>query len=115
MLSLKTGILCVGANTKPRCRERNTSERNIPWPVTVVSFARACRVGEINGDLLIYHVLLTLKPFYHKPFEVVLDFTHTCSDNRFRVTSSIFNTMYRLCMSSFHFPSILEQRKARVS
>jgi hypothetical protein len=28
-------------------------------------------VGEINGDLLIYHVLLTLKPFYNKPFELV--------------------------------------------
>ena len=44
------------------------------------------RVGEINGDLLIYHVLLTLKPFYHKPFELVIDFTHTCADNRFRVS-----------------------------
>lgn len=43
------------------------------------------RVGEINPDLLIYHVLLTLKPFYHKPFELVIDFTHTCADNRFRV------------------------------
>jgi neurofibromin 1 len=42
-------------------------------------------VGEINGDLLIYHVLLTLKPFYHKPFELVIDFTHTCAENRFRV------------------------------
>ncbi len=44
------------------------------------------RVGEINGDLLIYHVLLTLKPFYHKPFELIIDFTHTCADNRFRVS-----------------------------
>lgn len=43
------------------------------------------RVLDINGDLLIYHVLLTLKPFYHKPFELVIDFTHTCADNRFRV------------------------------
>ncbi|XP_013381612.1 neurofibromin-like [Lingula anatina] len=46
--------------------------------------ARRYKVGEINGDLLIYHVLLTLKPFYHKPFELVIDFTHTCADNRFR-------------------------------
>ncbi|PVD31241.1 hypothetical protein C0Q70_06653 [Pomacea canaliculata] len=46
--------------------------------------ARRYKVGEINGDLLIYHVLLTLKPFYHKPFELVIDFTHTCSENRFR-------------------------------
>ncbi|KAK2156732.1 hypothetical protein LSH36_206g01021 [Paralvinella palmiformis] len=46
--------------------------------------ARRYKVGEINGDLLIYHVLLTLKPFYHKPFELIIDFTHTCADNRFR-------------------------------
>lgn len=46
--------------------------------------ARRYKIGETNGDLLIYHVILTLKPFCHSPFEVVLDFTHTCSDNRFR-------------------------------
>ncbi|XP_023326814.1 neurofibromin isoform X3 [Eurytemora carolleeae] len=46
--------------------------------------ARRYKIGETNGDLLIYHVILTLKPFCHKPFEVVVDFTHTCSDNRFR-------------------------------
>lgn len=43
-----------------------------------------CRIADTNGDLLIYHVILTLKPFCHKPFELVVDFTHTCSDNRFR-------------------------------
>ncbi|XP_021921694.1 neurofibromin isoform X3 [Zootermopsis nevadensis] len=42
------------------------------------------RIGETNGDLLIYHVILTLKPFCHSPFELVVDFTHACSDNRFR-------------------------------
>ena len=46
--------------------------------------ARRYKIGETNGDLLIYHVLLTLKPFCHKPFELVVDFTHTGSDNRFR-------------------------------
>ncbi|KAL3856417.1 hypothetical protein ACJMK2_011181 [Sinanodonta woodiana] len=46
--------------------------------------ARRYKVGEINGDLLIYHVLLTLKPYYNKPFELVIDFTHTCAENRFR-------------------------------
>ena len=46
--------------------------------------ARRYKIGETNGDLLIYHVILTLKPFCHAPFEVVVDFTHTCSDNRFR-------------------------------
>ena len=46
--------------------------------------ARRYKIGETNGDLLIYHVILTLKPFCHKPFELVVDFTHTCSDNRFR-------------------------------
>ncbi|XP_063221252.1 neurofibromin isoform X4 [Bacillus rossius redtenbacheri] len=46
--------------------------------------ARRYKIGETNGDLLIYHVILTLKPFCHSAFELVMDFTHTCSDNRFR-------------------------------
>ncbi|XP_071038330.1 neurofibromin isoform X2 [Parasteatoda tepidariorum] len=46
--------------------------------------ARRYKIGETNGDLLIYHVILTLKPFCHKPFELVVDFTHTSSENRFR-------------------------------
>ncbi|KAK6622690.1 hypothetical protein RUM43_008532 [Polyplax serrata] len=46
--------------------------------------ARRYKIGETNGDLLIYHVILTLKPFCHSPFDLVVDFTHTCSDNRFR-------------------------------
>lgn len=46
--------------------------------------ARRYKIGETNGDLLIYHVILTLKPFCHAPFDLVIDFTHTCSDNRFR-------------------------------
>ncbi|CAH0561866.1 unnamed protein product [Brassicogethes aeneus] len=46
--------------------------------------ARRYKIGETNGDLLIYHVILTLKPFCQTPFELVVDFTHTCSDNRFR-------------------------------
>ncbi|KYB29814.1 Neurofibromin-like Protein [Tribolium castaneum] len=46
--------------------------------------ARRYKIGETNGDMLIYHVILTLKPFCHSPFELVVDFTHTCSDNRFR-------------------------------
>ncbi|XP_024879797.1 neurofibromin isoform X3 [Temnothorax curvispinosus] len=47
--------------------------------------ARRFKLGETNGDLLIYHVILTLKPFHHSPYDVVVDFTHTCVDNRFRV------------------------------
>ena len=46
--------------------------------------ARRFKTSEINGDLLIYHVLLTLKQVQNKPFEVVIDLTHMCSDNRFR-------------------------------
>ncbi|KAG1714683.1 Neurofibromin [Nymphon striatum] len=46
--------------------------------------ARRYKIGDTNGDLLIYHVILTLKPFCNKPFELVVDFTHTCADNRFR-------------------------------
>ncbi len=46
--------------------------------------ARRFKTCEINGDLLIYHVLLTLKQQQNKPFELVIDLTHMCSDNRFR-------------------------------
>ncbi|XP_035742449.1 neurofibromin-like isoform X1 [Vespa mandarinia] len=46
--------------------------------------ARRYKIVETNSDLLIYHVILTLKPFCHSPFELVVDFTHACSDNRFR-------------------------------
>ena len=53
---------------------------------TPVSYdiARRFKVNEMNCDLLIYHVLLTLKPFQAKPFELLVDFTHTCTDNRFK-------------------------------
>ncbi|XP_031626332.1 neurofibromin isoform X2 [Contarinia nasturtii] len=46
--------------------------------------ARRYKIGETNGDLLIYHVILTIKPFLNEQYEVFIDFTHTCSDNRFR-------------------------------
>jgi len=47
--------------------------------------ARRFKASEINGDLLIYHVLLTLKQHQtSSQFEVVVDLTHMCSDNRFR-------------------------------
>ncbi len=48
--------------------------------------ARRYKIGETNGDLLIYHVILSLKPYFHKNqmYDIVVDFTHTCSDNRFR-------------------------------
>ena len=59
--------------------------------------ARRYKIGETNGDLLIYHVLLTLKPFCHKPFELVVDFTHTGSDNRFR-TGMLFCLSFAKCI-----------------
>lgn len=42
------------------------------------------KTGQINGDLLIYHVLLTLKPYYAKPYEIVADLTHVGPSNRFK-------------------------------
>lgn len=42
------------------------------------------KTGQINGDLLIYHVLLTLKPYYAKPYEIVVDLTHVGPTNRFK-------------------------------
>ncbi|CAB1348061.1 unnamed protein product [Coregonus sp. 'balchen'] len=41
------------------------------------------KTGQINGDL-IYHVLLTLKPYYSKPYEIVVDLTHVGPSNRFK-------------------------------
>ena len=45
--------------------------------------ARRYKICETNKDLFIYHVILTLKPFCHRPFELVIDFTHTLPENRF--------------------------------
>lgn len=64
--------------------------------------ARRYKIGETNGDLLIYHVILTLKPFCHSPFEVVIDFTHTNSDCRFRVMQNDGNS-YLANLASFTF------------
>ncbi|XP_038058629.1 neurofibromin-like isoform X2 [Patiria miniata] len=46
--------------------------------------ARKYKCGQIDIDQLIYHVRLTLKPFYQRPFEVILDCTNFGPDNRFR-------------------------------
>lgn len=56
--------------------------------------ARRYKIGETNGDLLIYHVILSLKPYCHKPFELVIDFTHTCADNRFRVSCHLLLVIF---------------------
>uniref|UniRef100_T1JUK4 Ras-GAP domain-containing protein n=1 Tax=Tetranychus urticae TaxID=32264 RepID=T1JUK4_TETUR len=45
---------------------------------------RRYKINEINADFLLYHVILTLRPYCHKPFELVVDFTHTCTENRFK-------------------------------
>lgn len=49
-----------------------------------VLFSYRFKTGQINGDLLIYHVLLTLKPYYAKPYEIVVDLTHAGPSNRFK-------------------------------
>uniref|UniRef100_A0A4W4FPH0 Neurofibromin n=1 Tax=Electrophorus electricus TaxID=8005 RepID=A0A4W4FPH0_ELEEL len=46
--------------------------------------ARRFKTGQISGDLLIYHVLLTLKPYYAKHYEIVVDLTHVGPSNRFK-------------------------------
>lgn len=46
--------------------------------------ARRFKTSEYSGDLLIYHVLLTLKEHKNRPFELVIDLTHMSSENRFR-------------------------------
>ncbi|XP_017785481.1 PREDICTED: neurofibromin isoform X3 [Nicrophorus vespilloides] len=66
------------------------------------------RIGDTNGDLLIYHVILTLKPFCHTPFELVVDFTHTCSDNRFRTEflQKWFYVLPKLAYENIHIAYI---------
>lgn len=56
--------------------------------------ARRYKICETNKDLFIYHVILTLKPFCHKPFELVIDFTHTLPENRFRTEFVSFKLKY---------------------
>uniref|UniRef100_A0A8D9APP4 Neurofibromin n=1 Tax=Cacopsylla melanoneura TaxID=428564 RepID=A0A8D9APP4_9HEMI len=46
--------------------------------------ARRYKTFETNADLLIYHVILTMKPFCHAAYELVIDFTHASSENRFK-------------------------------
>lgn len=46
--------------------------------------ARRYNVNETNCDLLIYLVLLSLKSAHNKPFELVMDLTHSTALNRFR-------------------------------
>lgn len=46
--------------------------------------ARRYNVTTTNCDLLIYLVLLTLKPVHNKHFELVVDLTHATAFNRFR-------------------------------
>eukprot|EP00795_Rhopilema_esculentum_P015875 gene15875-7206_t len=46
--------------------------------------ARRYRADQINDEILIYHVFLTLQPVYGQSWEVIFDFTHTGPDNRFK-------------------------------
>ncbi|XP_065324888.1 neurofibromin-like [Gordionus sp. m RMFG-2023] len=46
--------------------------------------ARRYQVTEMNGDLLLYHIILTLKPYSNKPFDIVLDLTNVKNENRFK-------------------------------
>lgn len=47
--------------------------------------ARRYFKDEIGDDLLLYHILLTLQPKYGQPWDLVVDFTHTCPENRFKI------------------------------
>ena len=44
--------------------------------------SRRFKTDTTNSDMLLFHVILTLKPFMAKPYEVVIDFTHTGPENR---------------------------------
>ncbi|EFN88549.1 Neurofibromin [Harpegnathos saltator] len=61
--------------------QAGTSKKDYP---VFYYIARRHKFNEMNSDFLIYHVMLTLKPFYRSPYDVVFDFTNTNSENRFR-------------------------------
>ena len=46
--------------------------------------SRRFKTDAINSDMLLFHVILTLKPYMAKPYEVIIDFTHTGPENRFK-------------------------------
>ena len=46
-----------------------------------------CRGDQISDELLIYHALLTLESCIDRPWELVVDFTHTTLENRFSVST----------------------------
>ncbi|XP_050358342.1 neurofibromin-like isoform X3 [Nymphalis io] len=66
--------------------------------------SRRYKIGEINANLFIYHVIITLKPFCQKPFELIVDFTHTNSNNRFRTNflQKWFSVLPEVAYSSAH-------------
>eukprot|EP00794_Sanderia_malayensis_P014143 gene14143-15620_t len=45
---------------------------------------RRYRGDVMNDEILIYHVLVTLQPVYGQPWDLVVDFTHSASDSRFK-------------------------------
>ncbi|XP_015765754.1 PREDICTED: neurofibromin-like [Acropora digitifera] len=45
--------------------------------------ARRFRGDQISDELLLYHALLTIEGCIEKPWELVVDFTHTTLENRF--------------------------------
>lgn len=49
-----------------------------------------CRGDQISDELLIYHALLTLESCIDRPWELVVDFTHTTLENRFSVSKKQF-------------------------
>ena len=49
-----------------------------------------CRGDQISDELLIYHALLTLESCIDRPWELVVDFTHTTLENRFSVSIKEF-------------------------
>lgn len=61
--------------------QSGTSRAGVPLFYFIM---RRYKIGETNGDLLLYLVILTLRPFEHLPFDIVVDFTHTNADSRFR-------------------------------
>ncbi|KAJ7378700.1 Neurofibromin 1 [Desmophyllum pertusum] len=54
-----------------------------------VPFYTSVRGDQISDELLIYHALLTLESCIDRPWELVVDFTHTTLENRFSPTTVV--------------------------
>lgn len=57
----------------------------------------------MSDEVLLYHMLLTLQPKYGSQWELVVDFSHSSRENRFKVSisSGLFLSVTLKCLELF--------------